>query len=77
VIQRGLKVTTTTTTTESTQTTIKRTVEYKGGPELLFAEYVLVDRYALFRRRGGREDAVGNEELGHFPADHIPAAGGE
>jgi Insecticidal Crystal Toxin, P42 len=48
----GLKITTKTTTTTSTQTTVKRTLQFKGGPEMLFAEYVLVDRYTLFRADG-------------------------
>lgn len=51
-ISAGLKVTTTETTTESTETTFTRRVEYKGGPEILFAEYVLVDRYTLSRTDG-------------------------
>ena len=52
VIQAGLKITTTTTTKESTETTVKRVIEYKGGPAMLFAEYVLVDRYTLLRADG-------------------------
>jgi len=48
----GLKITTTTKTSDSTETTVKRVVEYKGGPEILYAEYVLVDRFTLSRADG-------------------------
>jgi hypothetical protein len=51
-ISASLKVTTTESTTESTETTFTRVLEYKGGPEILFAEYVLVDRYTLSRADG-------------------------
>ena len=51
-LEGGLKCTVKTSTTETTQTTVKRTVNYRGGPELLFAEYVLVDRYTLRRTDG-------------------------